>query len=102
MLKRLPTKLPKEFKTYFWDTDFNILNPQKHPQFVLSRLLDIGNTQAVRWSLKYYSKQDIKNLITTTKNISRKSANYWAKTLNIKNKQVPCLQKPYHHQPFKA
>ena len=102
MLKKLPTRLPKEFKTYFWDSNFKDLNPQKHPQFVLARLLDMGNTQAVRWSLQYYSTQDIKTLLTTTKNISRKSANYWSKTLNINSQQVPCLQKPYHQQPFKV
>ncbi len=102
MLKKLPTKLPKEFKTYFWDTNFNTLNPQKYPQFVLARLLDTGNTPAVRWSLEHYSKQNIKDLLTTTQNISRKSANYWAKTLNISNQQVLCLQKPYHQQPFKV
>jgi len=44
----------------------------------------------------------IKDLLTTTQNISRKSANYWAKTLNISNQQVLCLQKPYHQQPFKV
>ncbi|MBU1070981.1 hypothetical protein KKG65_01040 [Patescibacteria group bacterium] len=102
MLKKLPSKLPKEFKTYFWDTDFETLNPQKHPQFVLKRLLDHGNTPAVRWSLKHYSKQDIKNLLLTINDLSRKTANYWAKTLNIKNQQVQCLQKPYHQQPFKV
>lgn len=102
MLKKLPSKLPKDFKTYFWDTNFNTLNPQKYPQFVLKRLLDHGNTTAVRWALKHYSKQDIKNLLLTTKDLTRKSANYWAKVFNIKNQQVLCLQKPYHQQPFKV
>lgn len=94
MLKKLPSKLPNKFKTYFWDTNFVALNPQKHPQFVLKRLLDHGNTQAVRWTLKYYSKQDIKDLLLTTRDLSRLTANFWAKRLSIIPKKVVCLNKP--------
>ncbi|MBU1200539.1 hypothetical protein KJ953_03310 [Patescibacteria group bacterium] len=94
MLKKLPTKLPTKFKTYFWDTDFEALNPQKHPQFVLKRLLDHGNTPAVRWSLKHYSKQDIKNLLTSTRDLSHLTANFWTKQLELNPTQVLCLNKP--------
>lgn len=93
-------KLPKFFKKYFWDVDFGSLNIKKSQMFILKRVLDRGDTKALVWLLQYYTKEDIRELILTTRDLSAKTANFWANYLNIDPKKVPCLQKPYSRTPF--
>lgn len=94
------SKLPKSFKKYFWDVDFDSLNSKKSQMFILKRVLDRGDDKAIRWLLKHYTKEDIRELILTTRDLSAKTANFWANYLNIDPKKVPCLQKPYSRIPF--
>lgn len=92
--------LPAFLKPYFWDVDFDKLDPQKYPDFVLKRVIDRGNTSALRWALSRYPLESIKNLILKSRDLSRKTANFWTRIFNLDPKQVPCLQKPYSRIPF--
>lgn len=93
-------KLPVFLKPYFWDVDFNKIDPEKSKMFILKRVLDRGNDKAIRWLLKHYTKEDIRQLLLTTRDLSAKTANFWADILNIDHKKVPCLQKPYSRIQF--
>ena len=93
-------KLPIFLKQYFWDVAFEKINPEKSRTFVLKRILDRGNDKALKWMLKHYTKDDIRQLLLTTRDLSAKTANFWADLLNINHKKVPCLQKPYSRIQF--
>ena len=88
-------KVPKEFKTYFWDIDFDKLEASKHPKFVIKRVLDHGDTDAIRWLQRNFDDKDIINVVMTSRDISRISANFWADYYNLNKSNVVCLQKPY-------
>lgn len=92
--------LPKFLKQYFWDVDFDSLNLTKSKTFILKRVLDRGDTKALWWIKKNYTKDEIKNLLQFSRDISQKTANFWADYLKIDPKLVPCLQKPYSRIPF--
>ncbi len=94
------TKLPKFLKQYFWDVDFDLLSFEKSKTFILKRVLDRGDDKAIKWLLKFYTKDDIKNLLYTSRDLSQKTANFWANYLNLDPKKVLCLQKPYSRIPF--
>ncbi len=87
--------LPQSFKEYFWDVDFDKLDLKKSRTFILKRLLDRGDTKALNFLRKYYQREEIKDLLFSTKDISQKTATFWADYLNIDHKKVVCLQKPY-------
>lgn len=93
-------KLPAFLKQYFWDVDFAGLNFEKSRTFVLKRVLDRGDTKALNWLMKNFTKSEIKSLLLFTRDISQKTANFWADYLKIDRKKVPCLQKPYSRIPF--
>lgn len=93
-------KLPKFLEQYFWDVDFKKINPEKSEMFILKRVLDRGNDRALKWLLKHYTKNDIKNLLLRTRDLSQKTANFWATYLDIDRSKVPCLQKPYSRIQF--
>lgn len=93
-------KLPIFLKQYFWDVDFNKIDLEKSRTFILKRVLDRGDDKALKWLLKHYTKDDIRQLLLTTQDLSAKTANFWADILNVDHKKVPCLQKPYSRIQF--
>ncbi|MDO8573381.1 MAG: hypothetical protein Q7R77_01385 [Candidatus Daviesbacteria bacterium] len=92
-------KLPVFLKQYFWDVDFNKLE-RTSKTFILKRILDRGDDKALKWLLKHYTKDDIQKLLLTTRDLSAKTANFWADLLNIDKRKVVCLQKPYSRIQF--
>lgn len=94
------TKLPIFLKEYFWDVDFNALDFKKSKVFILKRVIDRGDTKALNWIRQNYTNQEIKRLLLSTRDISPKTANFWADYLKIDHKKVLCLQKPYSRIQF--
>ena len=92
---------PPEFlRSYFWDVKFDLLDFRKSRTFILKRVLDRGNTKALSWIRQNYTNQEIKKLLLTTRDISPKTANFWAIFLGIDKRKVVCLQKPYSRIQF--
>ncbi|HUD44685.1 MAG TPA: hypothetical protein VMR41_04040 [Patescibacteria group bacterium] len=94
------TQLPESFRPYFWDVEFDKIDMTKNPQFVLKRVLDRGDTRALLWAISKFDKKNIHELITTSRDLSAKTANFWADMLHVDKNKVPCLQKPYSRIPF--
>lgn len=93
-------KLPEFLRQYFWDVDFDKLDVAKKPRFILKRVIDLGDTRALTWVQSIFDQEDIEELILTSRDLSRKTANYWTTILDLDPKKVPCLQKPYSRIPF--
>ena len=100
MKKNKKESLPEFLRPYFWDVEFKQLDIQKNSRFILKRIIDRGNTKALFWATKRFSLDDIRDLIMTSRDLSRKTANFWTLILDLDPKQVPCLQKPYSRIPF--
>lgn len=90
-----PKKIPKKLYRYFWDVNVEKLNPQKKPYFIINRLLDKGDDQAVRWVRRNYSKTQIKDTFKKMRGFNVKVANFWSLFLKIPKKEVLCLQTFY-------
>ena len=85
-------KLPKSFQEYFWDTDIKKIDLKKHQKYIIARLLDRGDVKACRYVINNYSKQTIVETIKTSRDLSPRSANFWATLFNIDKKGVTRLQ----------
>ena len=96
----IKTKLPDSFKLYFWDVNFSSLCLQDNPHFIVKRILDRGNTKALKWVLANCSEEIIKETVMKSKDMSPKTANFWADVYNLDRTKVLCLQKPYARIPF--
>lgn len=88
-------KAPQFLKKYFWDIDFSTFDTKKSQDYVIVRLLEYGDVPATKWLLKTFSKEDIKKVVITKRNLSPQTASFWSLFLGIKEKDVVCLQKPY-------
>lgn len=94
------TKVPQDLKPLFWDIDFNKLDASKSPHFIIKRVLDRGNTNSVKWLLSKFKKDDIIKTITVSRDLTPKTANFWADIYNLNKSDILCLQKPYSPIPF--
>jgi len=88
-------KLPKFLKQYFWDVDFEKLDLNKRRQYILGRILEHGNQQAVAWMKKNFSRDEVADVLFHFRSVSPKSANFWAVVFSIDKRKVLCLQKHY-------
>ena len=86
------TQIPKSLKKYFWDVDFLELNPKKYPKFIIERILEYGDSGAVAWMRKNFNEEEIKKTIYTSRNLSRKSANFWQFIFNLSREKISCLK----------
>ena len=92
--------LPNFLKNYFWDSDFSQLNLFNHKQFIIKRVIDRGNSQAISWLTDTVSPEEIKDVVVKTRDLSPQTANFWADFWNIDHHQVKCLQKLYSPTPY--
>lgn len=67
----------EKIKKYFWDVDFKSLNLKENKKYILERILEMGDENAVNWMFKIYSKKDILETIKNNRKISLKSSNFW-------------------------
>ena len=91
-------KIPESIKVILWDVEVNKLDIKRHKRFIIERIIKYGNEKDVKWMLETYSLKEIGEVVKKSKNIDRKSANYWALRLNIPREEVYCLRNTYQRQ----
>ena len=92
--------LPQQFSKYFWDVDAHQIDLRDKPHYVIERLLEYGNLDALKWTEKVYGKEEIKQVVCQSRRLSPKSANFYAILYSIPRKQIKCLlQKGSWSQP---
>lgn len=88
-------KLPKYLSKYFWDVEFEKIDLQRRRVYILKRILEYGDRQAVSWMWKNFKESEIKETVSNFRGFSQKSANFWAVILNIEKEDVKCLNKSF-------
>ncbi|MEK9150322.1 MAG: hypothetical protein AAB267_09815 [Candidatus Desantisbacteria bacterium] len=88
-------RLPRYLSKYFWDVEFEKIDLQKRRVYILRRILEYGDRQAVAWMWKNFKEEEIKEVLSNFRGLSPKSANFWAVILNIKKEDVRCLNKSF-------
>jgi len=86
------SQLPSSLKSYFWDVNLEDLNSKQHSRFIIERILEYGDQEAVKWVQENYERERIEEVIKNSHKLSRKSANYWALVYNLNKDQVLCLK----------
>lgn len=87
--------LPPFLKKYFWDINFDSLDPDRSKTFVIERLLEYGDEQALEFLRQHYTYDDLAGVLRTSKSLSRRSAFFWSNILHISDKEIICLSKQF-------
>jgi len=97
--RRYIDRLPE--KPYlFWDVDPSTLDPEKHKTFIIDRILRFGMPEDVRAMLEQYSDTDLREVVTSSRHIDRKTASFWAIHFNIPREEIACFSTPLIHDCF--
>ena len=88
-------KLPEFLRQYFWDVEFDKIDFEKRRIFILKRILEYGDKEAVAWMWKNFKKSEMKDVLCKYRGFSQKSANFWAVILGIEKENVKCLNKSF-------
>lgn len=85
---------PLKNQSLFWDTDPSKIDKEKNKEYIISRILESGNINDIKWLNKNYSKEEISRVVVNTGRISRKTAIFWKNVLDIKE-EIKCLSNQY-------
>jgi hypothetical protein len=101
--KKRPSKeylgiIPKELRTYFWDTDPRKLSLTRHATWIIERILEWGNPQAIRWLRQEYSDRELMHVLEKSRSISHKSWHFWKIMLINSHNPSPCTQKHWEQR----
>ncbi|KKR91683.1 MAG: hypothetical protein UU81_C0034G0003 [Microgenomates group bacterium GW2011_GWC1_41_8] len=67
-------------QSLFWDTDPTKIDPKKHAKYIIERIMDFGNIEEVRWCIKRYGKETIKQMLPKL-HLTNKSISFWRQYL---------------------
>jgi hypothetical protein len=73
----MTTTVPGKFKSLFWDTDISRIDIRKHKVYVIERILEYGDTDAVRWLSEFCLLGEILDVLNNSRALSQKSVNFW-------------------------
>ena len=69
--------VPPGLNKYFWDVDPMTLNVRRHSRFILERILELGDLDALRWAQKQYPTALIIEVCLMSRRLSPRSKNFW-------------------------
>lgn len=76
-MKSQEQHIPLFLKKYFWDTDISKLSRTKHATYIIERILEFGDKNAVTWLRETFSERMIVSVLHHTRRISDRSRNFW-------------------------
>ncbi|MBT9143539.1 MAG: hypothetical protein DDT29_01947 [Dehalococcoidia bacterium] len=90
--------LPGNLHKFFWEHPIDTLDEDRHKAFVIERLLEHGDDEAVRWIFRRYERADILEVVRSSRRLSRKTANFWKNYFRLREEDVLCLREssPQH------
>jgi hypothetical protein len=88
-------EIPEYIKMVLWDVDTEELDLQKHWFFVIERIMDYGNENDVQWMLGTFSKEQLIEVVKKSRNLNRKTANFWALWFGIDREEIRCFKNTY-------
>ncbi len=92
--------LPENLHRYFWENKPDDIDQAKHSAYIIERLLEHGNDEAVRWVITTYSRSEVAEVVLQSKRISRKTGNFWADYFGLRKEEVFCLSKQSPNHAF--
>jgi len=77
------TRLPEHLKPFFWDVSLDEVSITRSPHFVISRLMEHGDESALRFLMATFSRDDLIEVLRTSRSVSMRSRKFWALLLGI-------------------
>jgi hypothetical protein len=83
-----------EKKSLFWDVD--TLNQDKDGDFIITRILNFGDTDDFTWAINYYGEKKIAEVVRQSGQLNKRSFSFWCNFFNIN--PLACIKKQSANQ----
>ena len=87
--------LPKDLERYFWDVNPSQIDTEKNADYVIERLLEMGDESSFKYLKETYGLPQMGEVLTRSRKLSPRSANFWAIILRVDPKEVRCLKRQF-------
>jgi len=84
--------VPKHLRSLFWDVDVELFDPVAYPRYVIQRVLEYGDEDAVAWMRSLFDREQIVDVLRTDRALTPLSANFWALVLGVPAHEVVALR----------
>lgn len=75
--KKEVSMVPERFRSLFWDTSLGNIQIRRHARYIIERVLEFGDMDALEWLQRVYPTQTIIDVLSVSRSISDKSRNFW-------------------------
>jgi len=79
----------------FWDVKIENIDLGAHAKQIIERALEYGDAKTIGWLKKTYPREEIIKILKASRNLSPKSANFWALIFSVSEREILCLNKSY-------
>ena len=83
-----------EKKSLFWDVD--TLDADKDIDFIITRILNFGDTDDFAWAIRCYGEKKIQEVLRQGAPLNKRSFSFWCNFFNID--PLTCTKKQSAHQ----
>lgn len=91
--------IPQELSRFFWEVDCRKLEESRHGSYIIERILERGDPEAIHWLMEHFSREEIIQVLKTSRSLSPRSGNFWALYFGCDPKELPCMKKYWPHRP---
>jgi hypothetical protein len=83
--------IPEHMAELFWDIDLKSLDPVENSDFIIERVLNMGDEDGLSWLWNGYSSDKILEVVKTSRRISRKTARCWQNYFDLREDEMRCF-----------
>ncbi len=83
--------LPEELHKYFWEYEAQALDETGDRYQIIERILEYGDLEANRWVWHFYAREQIAEVVRTSRRLSKRTAILWQNLCEIPKEEVLCL-----------
>jgi len=83
--------VPEEFFHLFWDVDLSKLDLDQHKSFIIERVLNMGDQQALAWLRRSFSEEMIFRVVRESRRLTRKTALCWKNIYDLNEDEMRCF-----------
>ncbi len=77
-------------KRIFWDVDFDTIDYDKHPKWIIVRVFERGDIADIKQLRRYYGDRMIKNAVKKAKYIEEETMQFLSAIYQIPKQQFRC------------
>lgn len=78
-------RLPKKLYPYFWEIDQKKLDVAKREHYILTRLLEYGDQDAIRWAWRNFGKQAWQEALRS-RDVSKRTRLFWESLVRARSR----------------